>query len=49
MRELTLPERIKLFCEKYKKHISYGDDLEHDDLDNHDIPRFVETNEEKYI
>lgn len=49
MRELTLLERIKLFCEKYKKHISYGDDLEHDDLDKHDIPRFVETNEEKDI
>lgn len=27
MRELTLLERIGLFCEKYKKHISYGDDL----------------------
>lgn len=48
MRELTLLERIKLFCEKYKKHISYGHDLEHD-LDKHDIPRFFETNEEKDI
>lgn len=44
MRELTLKERVELFCVKYKKHISYGDDLTHQDLDKHDIPREVETN-----
>ena len=49
MRELTLEERKKLFCEKYKKHISYAEDLEHNDLDKHDIPREVETNSKKDI
>jgi len=39
MRELTLNERIELFCVKYEKHISYGEDLTHVDLDKHDIPR----------
>jgi hypothetical protein len=47
MIELTLQERIKLFCDKYEKHISYGEDLKHDDLDKHDIPRFLKTNDEK--
>ena len=43
MRELTLEERIELFCEKYKKHISYGSRLKHEDLDKHNIPRNIET------
>jgi hypothetical protein len=47
MIELTLEERIELFCNKYKKSISYGDDLTHEDLDKHDIPRKknITTNE----
>ena len=49
MRELTIEERKRLFCEKYKKHISYVEDLEHNDLDKHDIPREVETNSKKDI
>ena len=49
MRELTLEERKKLFCVKYKKSIFYADDLEHEDLDKHDIPREVETNSKKDI
>ena len=49
MRELTLEERVKLFCAKYKKHISYGLDLTHEDLDKHDIPRNIETNLKKDI
>jgi hypothetical protein len=49
MRELTLEERKNLFCVKYKKNISYGYDLEHEDLDRHDIPRKVETNSKKDI
>jgi hypothetical protein len=49
MRELTLEERKSLFCVKYKKHISYGYDLDHEDLDKHDIPREVETNSKKDI
>ena len=44
MRELTLEERKNLFCVKYKKNLFYADDLEHEDLDKHDIPREVETN-----
>lgn len=39
MRNLTLDERIVLFCTKYKKHISYGEDMTHEQLDKHDIPR----------
>lgn len=49
MRELTLKERVVLFCIKYEKHISYGEDLVHEDLDKHDIPRNIETNHEKDI
>jgi hypothetical protein len=49
MIELTLQERQEIFCLKYKKHISYGYDLEHEDLDKHDIPRKVETNLKKDI
>ena len=41
MKELTLNERVELFCIKYKKHISYGEDLTHDDLDKHNIPREI--------
>lgn len=46
MIELTLEERIKLFCEKYKKHISYGIDLNHEDLDKHNIPRKIKKENE---
>jgi hypothetical protein len=49
MKELTLEERIELFCKKYEKHISYGFDLNHEDLDKHNIPRIVETNLKKDI
>ena len=49
MNELTLEERVKIFCIKYKKNISYGIDLTHEDLDKHDIPRKVETNLKKDI
>ena len=49
MRELTLEERKKLFCKKYKKNSLYADDLEHEDLDKHDIPREIETNSKKDI
>jgi hypothetical protein len=49
MRQLTLEERMQLFCEKYKKHISYSDDLDHEYLDKHNIPREVETNSKKDI
>ena len=49
MKELTLEERVQIFCSKYKKHISYGIDLTHEDLDKHDIPRNIETNLEKDI
>ena len=49
MRQLTLEERQQLFCNKYKKHISYAEDLDHNDLDKHDIPREVETNSKKDI
>lgn len=49
MRELTLQERVQLFCTKYKKHISYGIDLAHEDLDKHDIARNIETNLKKDI
>lgn len=41
MRELTLEERVELFCIKYKKDISYGEDLTHEDLDKHNIPREI--------
>ena len=41
MIELTLQERIELFCKKYKKHISYGINLLHEDFDKHDIPREI--------
>ena len=44
MIELSLEERIKLFCEKYKKSIYYGDDLDHNDLDIHSIPRIKNKN-----
>ena len=49
MRELTLEERVQLFCTKYEKHISYGFDLTHEYLDKHDIPRNIETNFKKDI
>jgi hypothetical protein len=49
MRELSLEERVQLFCNKYKKHISYGFDLTHEDLDKHDITRNIETNLKKDI
>ncbi len=49
MIELTLQQRKELFCIKYKKHISFSEDLEHDDLDKHDIPRKIETNLKKNI
>jgi hypothetical protein len=49
MRQLTLEERQELFCKKYNKNKLYGEDLEHDDLDKHDIPREVETNSKKDI
>jgi hypothetical protein len=49
MRELTLEERQDLFCKKYKKSPLYAEDLEHEDLDKHDIPREVETNSKKDI
>lgn len=39
MIELELNERIELFCTKYGKHISYGENLTHEDLDKHNIPR----------
>ena len=45
MIELTLQERIELFCKKYKKNISYGSDLLHEDLDKHDIPRKIKIKE----
>lgn len=47
MRNLTLDERVVLFCAKYKKHISYGEDLTHEHLDKHDIPRTSDENEMK--
>jgi hypothetical protein len=44
MRELSLQERIEIFCTKYHKNISYGEDLTHEDLDMHNIDRQIETN-----
>lgn len=49
MIELTLQERQEKFCIKYKKSIFYADDLDHEDLDRHGIPRKVETNSKKDI
>jgi hypothetical protein len=49
MRQLTLEERQELFCKKYSKSKLYGEDLDHEHLDKHDIPRKVETNSKKDI
>jgi hypothetical protein len=49
MIELTLQQRKELFCNKYNKNILYADDLDHEFLDKHDIPRKVETNLKKDI
>ena len=39
-KELSLKERVKIFCKSIKKDISYGKNLTHERLDELKVKRF---------
>ena len=38
--KLSLNERIEVWCGKINKHISYGDNMTHEMLDERNVDRF---------
>ena len=38
--KLSLNERIEVWCKRVNKHISYGDNMTHEMLDERNVDRF---------